>query len=48
MNAELAVNELRWNLHLKWLGDVGFVEGSAAVRADVGQGRLVEFSSLDP
>jgi hypothetical protein len=46
MNVELAVNGLTRNLHLKLLGDVGFVEGSAAVRTDAGQGCLVNFVDL--
>jgi hypothetical protein len=46
MDVELAVNGLAWNLHLKLLSDVGFVEGSAAVRTDLGQGRLVNFVDL--
>ena len=46
MNVELAVDGLAWDLHLELLGDMGFVEGAAAVRADVGQGRLVNFVDL--
>src|SRR5262249_36318280 len=43
MNVELPMNGLAWDLHLELLGDVRFVEGSAAVRADGGQGRLLDF-----
>src|SRR5262249_46380030 len=46
MNVELSVNWLAWDLHLELLGDVRFVEGAAAVRAGVGQGRLVDFVDL--
>jgi hypothetical protein len=35
VNVELAVNGLAWNLHLELQGDMGFVERSATVRADV-------------
>jgi hypothetical protein len=46
VDVELAVNGLARNLHLELLGDVSFVEGSAAVRADVGQRRLVNLVDL--
>jgi hypothetical protein len=46
VDVELAVDGLAWDLHLKLLGDVGFVEESAAVRADARQGRLVKFVDL--
>jgi hypothetical protein len=46
MNVELSMNGLAWHLDLELLGDVGFVEGSAAVRADVRQGRLVDLIDL--
>jgi hypothetical protein len=46
VDVKLAVNGLARNLHLELLGDVGFVEGSAAVRADVGQRCLVDFVDL--
>jgi hypothetical protein len=46
MNAELPVNGLAWDLHLKLLGDVSFVEWAAAVGANVGQGRLVNLVDL--
>lgn len=46
MNVELPMNRLAWDLDLQLLGDMGFVEGSAAIRADMGQGRLVNFVDL--
>jgi hypothetical protein len=46
VDVELAVNGLAWDLDLELLGDVSFVEGSAAVRTDVGQGCLVDFVDL--
>ena len=46
MDVKLAVNGLARNLHLELLGDVGFVEGAAAVRAHVRQGRLVNLVDL--
>jgi hypothetical protein len=46
VDVELAVDGLAWNLHLELLGDVGFVEGSAAVWTAVGQGRLVNLIDL--
>src|SRR5205823_3724552 len=36
VDVELAVKGLARNLHLELLGDVGFVDGAAAVRADLG------------
>src|SRR5690242_21062590 len=46
MNVELPMNRLAWDLDLELLGDMGFVEGAAAVRADMGQGCLVNFVDL--
>jgi hypothetical protein len=46
VDVKLAVNGLARNLDLELLGNVGFVERSAAVRADVGQRRLVNFVDL--
>ena len=46
MDVELPVNGLARDLDLELLGDMGFVEGSAAVRADLGQGCLVNFVDL--
>src|SRR5262249_5431164 len=46
VDVKLAVNGLARNLDLELLGDVGFVEGAAAVRAGVGQGRLVDLVDL--
>ena len=46
MDVELAMNGLAWDFDLELLGDVGFVEGSAAVRTLVGQGRLVNLVDL--
>src|SRR5262249_21371510 len=46
VNVELPVKGLAWDLDLELLGDVGFVDMSAAVRADVGQGRLVNLVDL--
>jgi hypothetical protein len=46
VDIELSVNGLARNLHLELLGNVGFVEGSAAVRADGGQRRLVDFVDM--
>ena len=46
MDVELAVDGLARDLDLELLGDVGFVEGAAAVRADVGQRCLVDFVDL--
>src|SRR5215471_9904470 len=41
VDVELAVNGLPRDFDLELLGDVGFVEGAAAVGAPVRQGRLV-------
>jgi hypothetical protein len=46
VDVELPVDGLAWDLNLVLLGDVGFVEGAAAVRANVGQGRLVNLVDL--
>ena len=46
MDVELSVDRLPRNLDLELLGDVGFVEGAAAVRTLVGQGRLVNLVDL--
>ena len=46
VDVKLAVNGLARNLHLELLSNVGFVEGAAAVRADVGQRCLVNFVNL--
>ena len=46
VDVELSVNGLARNLNLKLLGDVSFVEGAAAARADVGQGRLMDLVDL--
>src|SRR5262249_52956410 len=46
VNVELSVNGLTRDLDLELLGDVGFVERSAAVRADLRQGRLVNLVDL--
>jgi hypothetical protein len=46
MDVELAMDGLAWDLNLELLGDVGFVEWAAAIRADVGQGRLVNLVDL--
>jgi hypothetical protein len=46
MDVELSVDRLARNLHLELLGDMGFVEEAAAVRADMGQGRLVNLVNL--
>jgi hypothetical protein len=37
VDVELAMDRLARDLDLVLLGDMGFVEGAAAVRADVGQ-----------
>jgi hypothetical protein len=44
VSVKLPVNGLARDLDLELLGDMGFVEGAAAVGADVGRGRLVNFS----
>ena len=46
VDVELPVNGLARDFDLELLGDVGFVEGAAAVGADVGQGRLVDLVDL--
>jgi hypothetical protein len=46
VDVKLPVNGLARNLHLELLSNVGFVEGSTAVRADVGQRCLVDFVNL--
>jgi hypothetical protein len=46
VDVELAVNRLARDFDLELLGDVGFVEGAAAVGADVGQGRFVDLVDL--
>jgi hypothetical protein len=46
VDVELSVDRLAWDLDLELLSDVSFVEGSAAVRTDVGQGRLVDLVDL--
>jgi hypothetical protein len=46
VDVELAVNGLPRDFDLELPGDVGFVEGAAAVGADVGQGRLVDLIDL--
>ena len=46
VDVELPVDGLARDLDLVLLGDVGFVEGAAAVGADSGQGRLVDLVDL--
>src|SRR5690349_3576410 len=46
MDVELSVDRLARNLDLELLSNVGFVEGSTAVRADVWQRCLVDFFNL--
>src|SRR5262249_2827410 len=46
VDVELAVDGLARDLDLELLGDVGLVEGAAAVGADVGQTRLVDLVNL--
>jgi hypothetical protein len=46
MDVELSVNGLAWDLHLELLGEVGFVEGSAALRAGIRQRCLVDLVDL--
>jgi hypothetical protein len=46
VDVELPVNGLARDLDLELLGDIGLVEGAAAVGADVGQGRLVNLINL--
>src|SRR6516162_9065241 len=46
VDVELPMNGLTRDFYLKLLGDVGLVEGAAAIGADVGQGRLVDLVDL--
>jgi hypothetical protein len=46
VDIEFSVDRLARNLHLELVSDVGFVEVSPAVRADVGQESLVDFVDL--
>jgi hypothetical protein len=46
VDVELAVNGLARDLDLELPGDVGLVQGAAAVGADVGQGRLMDLVDL--
>src|SRR5262249_55584222 len=46
VDVELAVDGLARDLDLELLGDVGLVEGAAAVGAGVGQTRLVDLVNL--
>jgi hypothetical protein len=46
VDAELPVNGLARDLDLELLGDMGFVQETAAVGAEVGQGRLVNLVDL--
>jgi hypothetical protein len=46
VDVELPVDRLARDLDLELLGDVGFVQGAAAVGADSGQGRLVDLVDL--
>ena len=46
VDIELSVGRLARNLHLELVSDVGFVEVSPAVRAEVGQESLVDFVDL--
>jgi hypothetical protein len=46
VDVELPVNGLARDLDLELPGDVGFVERAAAVRTEVGQGRLVDLVDL--
>lgn len=46
VDVKLSMNGLAWNLDLELLGNVGFVERAAAVRADVGQRCLMDFVNL--
>src|SRR5262249_4316655 len=46
VDVELPVGGLARDLDLELLGDVGLVQGTAAVRANVGQGRLVNLVDL--
>jgi hypothetical protein len=46
VDVELAVNGLARDLDLELLGDVGLVEGAAAIGADLVQRRLVDLVDL--
>jgi hypothetical protein len=46
VDVELPVDGLARDLHLELLGDMGFVEGAAAVGAEVWQGRLEDLVDL--
>jgi hypothetical protein len=46
VEVELPVDGLARDLDLELLGDMSFVQGAAAVRADLGQGRLVDLVDL--
>ncbi len=46
VDVELPVDRLARDLDLELLGDVGFVQGAAAVGAHSGQGRLVDLVDL--
>jgi hypothetical protein len=46
VDVELPVDGLARDLDLELLGDVGLVEGAAAVGAGLGQGRLVDLIDL--
>ena len=46
VDVELPVNRPSWDLDLELVGQVGFVEGAAAVGADVGQRCLVDLVDL--
>jgi hypothetical protein len=46
VDVELPVDGLARDLDLELLGDVGFVQGAAAVGAHAGQGRLVDLVDL--
>ena len=46
VDVELSVDGFAWDLNLELLGNVGLVQGTAAARASVGQGRLVDLVDL--
>ena len=46
VDVELPVDGLAWDLDLELLGDVGFVQGAAALGARAGQGRLMDLVNL--
>jgi len=46
VDVELPVNGLAWNLDLELLCDVGFVKGTATLRAGIRQGCLVNLVDL--